>query len=70
VRVAKRRLAHGQLHVEVRVKMVRKTLTIFTCISFYLVGNRNGKIRNGIRSVKSGPSKTDKFEQKYLSIDQ
>jgi hypothetical protein len=34
-----------------------------------LVGNGNGKVRNGIRLVKSGPSKTDKSEQKYLGID-
>jgi hypothetical protein len=46
-----------------------KPFTIFTYISFYSVGNRNGKVRNRIRSVKSGPSKTDKSEQKCLGID-
>jgi hypothetical protein len=44
-------------------------LTIFARISFYLVGNENGKVRNGIWSVKSGPSKTDKSKQKYIGID-
>jgi hypothetical protein len=51
---------------ELRVKTVgngwEKPLTIFAHISFYSVGNGNGKVRNGIRSVKSGPSKIDKFE--------
>jgi hypothetical protein len=52
------------------VENVREnSLTIFDRISFYSVGNGNGKVRNGIRSVKSGPSKTDKSEQKYLGID-
>jgi hypothetical protein len=37
-------------------------LTIFTRISFYLIGNGNGKVRNGIRSAKSGLSKSDKTE--------
>jgi hypothetical protein len=37
-------------------------LTIFARISFYSVGNGNEKVRNGIRSVKSGPSKMDKSE--------
>jgi hypothetical protein len=45
------------------------SLTIFTRISFYSVGNRNGKVRNGIRPAKSGPSKMDKSEQKCLGID-
>jgi hypothetical protein len=45
------------------------SLTIFAHISFYPVGNENGKVRNRIRSVKSGPSKMDKSEQKCLSID-
>jgi hypothetical protein len=44
-------------------------LIIFAHISCYSVGNGNGKVRNRIWSVKSGPSKTDKSEQKYLSID-
>jgi hypothetical protein len=43
--------------------------TIFTRISFYSIGNENRKVRNGIRSVKSDPSKTDKSEQKCPSID-
>jgi hypothetical protein len=46
-----------------------KPLTIFTRISFYLTGNKNGKVRNGIRLTKSGLSKTDKSEQKCLGID-
>jgi hypothetical protein len=46
-----------------------KPLTIFTRISFYSVGNENGKIRNGTWSTKSGPSKTDKSEQKCLGIN-
>jgi hypothetical protein len=49
-----------------RVKTVgngrENSLTIFVRISFYPFGNRNGKVRNGIRSVKSGPLKTDKSE--------
>jgi hypothetical protein len=48
----------------------KNPLTIFTCISFYSVGNRIRKVRNGIWSAKSGLSKTDKSEQKCLSIDQ
>jgi hypothetical protein len=44
-------------------------LTIFARISFYSVGNGNGKVRNGIQSVKSSTSKTDKTEQKCLGID-
>jgi hypothetical protein len=56
-----------------RVKTVgngqENPLAIFTRISFYSVGNGNGKVRNGIRSAKSGPSKTDKSEQKCLGID-
>jgi hypothetical protein len=47
----------------------KNPLTIFTHISFYLIGNSNRKVRNGIRSVKSGASKTDKSEQKCLGID-
>jgi hypothetical protein len=47
----------------------KNSLTIFARISFYSVGNGNGKVRNRIRSVKSGPSKTDKSEQKCLDID-
>jgi hypothetical protein len=45
-------------------------LSIFTHISFYSVDNRNGKVRNGIQSIKSGLSKSDKSEQKCLGIDQ
>jgi hypothetical protein len=45
------------------------SLTIFARISFYSVGNENGKVRNRIRSVKFGPSKTDKSEPKCPSID-
>jgi hypothetical protein len=56
-----------------RVKTVgngrENPLTIFARISFYSIGNGNGKVRNGIRSVKSGPSKTDKTKQKCLGID-
>jgi hypothetical protein len=44
-------------------------LTIFSRISFYSVGNGNGKVRKKIRSVKSGPSKTDKSKQKCPGID-
>jgi hypothetical protein len=45
-------------------------LTIFARISFYSVGNGNGKVRNGIRSVKSGSSKMDKSKQNIsVSID-
>jgi hypothetical protein len=52
------------------VENVREnSLTIFDRIRFYSVGNGNGKVRNEIRSVKFGPSKTDKSEQKYLGID-
>jgi hypothetical protein len=63
-----------QLHnIHVKVKTVRNgqenPLIIFARISFYLIGNRNGKVRNRIRSVKSGPSKTDKSKQKCLGID-
>jgi hypothetical protein len=62
-----------QLLRQVRVKTVgndrENALTIFARISFYSVGNENGKVRNGIRSVKSGPSKTDKSEQKCFGID-
>jgi hypothetical protein len=46
-----------------------KSLTIFTRMSFYSVGNEIGKVKNKIRSAKSGPSKMDKFEQKCLGID-
>jgi hypothetical protein len=38
------------------------SLTIFTHISFYPIDNGNGKVKNRIRSVKSGPSKIDKFK--------
>jgi hypothetical protein len=46
----------------IRVKTVEKTLAIFTRISFYLIGNRNKKVRNGIRSIKFGQLKMDKSE--------
>jgi hypothetical protein len=56
-----------------RVKTVGNSrenpLTIFARINFYSVGNGNGKVRNRIRSVKFGPSKKDKSEQKCLGID-
>jgi hypothetical protein len=63
-----------QLHsIHVRVKTVgngqENSLIIFARISFYSIGNGNGKVRNRIRSVKSGPSKTDKSKQKCLGID-
>jgi hypothetical protein len=45
------------------------SLTIFARISFYLVSNENGKVRNEIRTVKFGPSKMDKSEQKCIGID-
>jgi hypothetical protein len=48
---------------------MKNSLTIFICISFCLISNENKKVRNKIRSVKFDPSKTDKFKQKYLSID-
>jgi hypothetical protein len=41
-----------------------KLFTIFTRISFYSVGNGNGKDRNEIRSVKFDLLKTDKSEKK------
>jgi hypothetical protein len=44
-------------------------LTIFARISFYSISNRNGKVRNRIRSVKSDPSKMDKSEQKCPGIN-
>jgi hypothetical protein len=57
---------------QLRVKMVvngrENHLTIFARISFYSVGNGSGKVRNEIRSVKSGPSKMDKSEQKCVGI--
>jgi hypothetical protein len=63
---------HGD-GLELRVKMVENrrenSLNIFIRISFYSVGNENGKVRNGIQSVKSGSSKMDKSEQKYIGID-
>jgi hypothetical protein len=58
---------------QLRMKTVKngrkKPLTIFARTSFYSVGDGNRKVRNEIRSVKSGPSKTDKSEQKCLGID-
>jgi hypothetical protein len=63
-------VAHLQLRVKIAGNRPEYFLTIFACISFYSVGNENGKVRNGgIRSVKYSPSKTDKSEQKCLGID-
>jgi hypothetical protein len=71
-------LCINQLKLSLKGENCRENpLTIFVHIRFYpvgngnrkVIGNENGKVRNRIRSVKFGPSKMDKSEQKCLGID-